>query len=45
MEHEAGAGEIVISSETAALLPTGCVGDVKGSGLLLRREPPARHLL
>jgi class 3 adenylate cyclase len=40
MEHEAGAGEIVISSEAAALLPSGCVGNAKGPGLLLRQEPP-----
>src|SRR5256714_1676750 len=39
MEREAGAGEIVVSSETAALLSTRCVGDAKGAGLLLQREP------
>lgn len=39
MEREAGAGEIVISSETAGFLPTGCVGNAKGPGLLLRQEP------
>ncbi len=40
MEHEAGGGEIVITSETAALLPPECVGAAKGPGLLLQREPP-----
>ena len=40
MEHEAHAGEILISPETAALLPRSCVGETKGPGVLLRREPP-----
>src|SRR5256886_10038349 len=39
MEREADAGEIVVSSETAALLSTRCAGDAKGAGLLLQREP------
>ncbi len=40
MEREAGSGEIVISPETAALLESGCVGETRGPGLLLQREPP-----
>ncbi len=40
MEREAGAGEIVVSSETAKLLPVECAGATKGSGLLLRQQPP-----
>jgi class 3 adenylate cyclase/tetratricopeptide (TPR) repeat protein len=39
MEHGADADEIVVSAETAALLPGDCLGDSKGPGLLLRREP------
>ncbi|OLE18068.1 MAG: hypothetical protein AUG50_07080 [Betaproteobacteria bacterium 13_1_20CM_3_63_8] len=39
MEREADAGEIVVSSETAALLSIRCAGDAKGAGLLLQREP------
>ena len=39
MEREAGASEIVISSETAALLAVDCVGEPKGPGLLLRQAP------
>ena len=41
MEHEADAGEILLSPELAALLPGRCLGDRKGPGVLLRREPPA----
>jgi class 3 adenylate cyclase/tetratricopeptide (TPR) repeat protein len=40
MEREAGDGEIVISPETAALLESGCVGETRGFGLTLQREPP-----
>ena len=40
MEHSAAAGEIVISPETAALLPSPCLGEARGAGTLLRREPP-----
>ncbi len=40
MEHEADAGEILLSPETATALPSRCVGRAKGAGLLLMREPP-----
>jgi len=40
MERDAAAGEIVVSGETAALLPAACVGDARGTGLLLREAPP-----
>ena len=40
MEHDADADEILISAETARLLPARCVGAAKGRGWLLRREPP-----
>ena len=40
MEREADAGEIVVSPETGALLPAGCLGSPKGPGLLLQQEPP-----
>ena len=39
MEAAAGAGEIVLSPETAAALRFAEVGAVKGPGLLLRRAP------
>ena len=39
MEHVAEAGEILVSTETAALLPARCLGAVKGPGMLLQREP------
>ncbi|MGH2728176.1 MAG: adenylate/guanylate cyclase domain-containing protein, partial [Actinomycetota bacterium] len=39
MESTADAGEIVVSSATAAALPPGVVGDAKGPGFLLRKEP------
>ena len=39
MEHKAGAGEILVSPELAALLPARCLGDRRGPGVLLRREP------
>jgi class 3 adenylate cyclase/tetratricopeptide (TPR) repeat protein len=40
MEHAAAADEIVVSAETAAFLPAECLGENKGLGLLLQREPP-----
>jgi len=40
MEHSASAGEIVISPETTAFLPGWCLGEARGAGTLLRREPP-----
>jgi class 3 adenylate cyclase/tetratricopeptide (TPR) repeat protein len=39
MEHGADADEIVVSAETAAVLPSECRGDAKGPGLLLRGGP------
>jgi class 3 adenylate cyclase/tetratricopeptide (TPR) repeat protein len=39
MEHEADAGEIVVSPETRAVLPARCLGAAKGPGFILRREP------
>lgn len=39
MEQGAGADEIVISAETAAMLPGECMGERKGRGVLLQREP------
>ena len=33
-------GEILVSAETAAFLPTDCLGDSKAPGILLLREPP-----
>jgi class 3 adenylate cyclase/tetratricopeptide (TPR) repeat protein len=39
MEHGASAGQIVVSSATAAALPEGCVGDRLEGGFLLRRAP------
>lgn len=40
MEQTAEAGEIVVSAETAALLPRGLLGEAKGEGVLLRKAPP-----
>ncbi|HSS71188.1 MAG TPA: adenylate/guanylate cyclase domain-containing protein [Casimicrobiaceae bacterium] len=40
IEHDADADEIVVSADTAAALPAGCLGDVKGQGSLLVQEPP-----
>lgn len=40
MEHVAEAGEILVSPELAATLPSRCLGEAKGPGVLLRREPP-----
>jgi class 3 adenylate cyclase/tetratricopeptide (TPR) repeat protein len=39
MQHEAGAGEIVVSRDAAALLPPAWLGSAKGSGLLLQLDP------
>jgi class 3 adenylate cyclase/tetratricopeptide (TPR) repeat protein len=39
MEHEAEAGEIMVSPETAQWLPSRCLGERKGPGYLLLREP------
>ncbi len=44
MEHEADAGEILMSPQVAAALPARCIGDPKGPGLLLKREPPGHHV-
>jgi class 3 adenylate cyclase/tetratricopeptide (TPR) repeat protein len=41
MEATADPGEIVVSGATAVALPPGVVGEPKGDGFLLRREPPA----
>jgi len=40
MQHAAAASEILVSPDTAALLPRSCLGAPKGPGLLLWREPP-----
>ena len=40
MEHAAEAGEILVSAETAALVPNDCLGDSRAPGVLLLREPP-----
>ena len=40
MEHAAQASEILVSTETAALLPKDCLGDSRAPGVLLLREPP-----
>jgi len=40
MEQTAEAGEIVVSPETASLLPARALGAAKGPGVLLQREPP-----
>jgi class 3 adenylate cyclase/tetratricopeptide (TPR) repeat protein len=40
MEATSEAGEIVVSPETAAMLPDGVLGDAKGEGRLLVAEPP-----
>ena len=41
MEKAADAGEVVVSPETAALLPADCVGAAKGPGRLLTGIPAA----
>ena len=43
MEKAADAGEVVVSAETAALLPAACVGAAKGPGRLLTADPAARR--
>jgi len=43
MEHVADAGEILLSPEIAAKLPPRCIGEPKGPGFLLKREPPGHH--
>jgi len=40
MEGTAEAGEILVSQATATALPDSCLGDAKGEGILLKREPP-----
>lgn len=42
MEGTAEAGEILLSPSTAACLPSKCLGDPKGPGVLLRAVPPGR---
>jgi class 3 adenylate cyclase/tetratricopeptide (TPR) repeat protein len=42
IEHAAQAGEILVSGETAASLPTGCVHEARDSARILR-EFPAEH--
>ena len=39
LESAASAGQILLSSEAAAMLPSGCVGADAGPGVLLRRPP------
>ena len=39
MESTASAGEILVSTATAAVLPRGDIGAVRGAGHLLRRAP------
>ncbi|MFO1413744.1 MAG: tetratricopeptide repeat protein [Burkholderiales bacterium] len=45
MEHDATGGDIVVSPETASHLPAGCIGEPKGHGLLIAREPPGKTTL
>jgi class 3 adenylate cyclase/tetratricopeptide (TPR) repeat protein len=50
MEAGASSGQILLSHETAALLPDGCLGSPSGSGVLLARppataDPPSREPL
>ena len=40
IEHDAGAGEIALSAETAAMLPPECVGESRETARLLRAAPP-----
>ena len=46
MEHDASAGQIVISKSTATALPERCIGAPLGPGFLLRRAPeqPSVHV-
>ncbi|HSQ79821.1 MAG TPA: adenylate/guanylate cyclase domain-containing protein [Casimicrobiaceae bacterium] len=39
-EKAAGADEVLVTDETAAVLPADCLGDIKVPGALLRQEPP-----
>ena len=39
MEAASEAGDILVSPETAAMLPAECLGDRKGAGILLDRAP------
>jgi class 3 adenylate cyclase/tetratricopeptide (TPR) repeat protein len=39
-EKKAGAGEVVVSSATAAVLPQQCLGAARGAGRVLRSRPP-----
>ena len=42
MEGTASAGEVLLSPETAALMPSACLGPRKGDGILLKRAPQGR---
>jgi len=42
LESAASAGQILLSGETAAMLPRSCLGAVAGPGVLLRRSPAPR---
>ena len=39
-EKAADADEVLVTEETAAVLPPDCLGDAKAPGALLQREPP-----
>ena len=43
MEAAASAAQILVSPETAALLPRSCIGAASGPGCLLRRSPRAEQ--
>ncbi|HUA05760.1 MAG TPA: adenylate/guanylate cyclase domain-containing protein [Solirubrobacteraceae bacterium] len=43
MEGLASAGQILVSADTASVLPRGCLGDEVGSGTLLARTPTPRE--
>ena len=45
MEHAAEAAEVLVSTQTAALLPARCLGVSKGTGVLLQRAPPGEDKL
>ncbi len=40
LEQVAQAGEILVSADAAASLPSRCIGKQRGPGVLLQREPP-----
>ena len=40
MEANASTGQILLSPDTAARLPRGCMGSLTGQGVLLSRSPP-----